>query len=81
MNTDGKTNTEYFKRTEIQKRVFLKKMYLWPIYQNYLDNNEKLVQNKYCLLYTSLMAKKAGRRLYYKQALKLVIVNLYLKNK
>ena len=47
MNTDGKTNTEYFKRTEIQKRVFLKKMYLWPIYQNYLDNNEKLVQNKY----------------------------------
>ena len=27
--------------------VFLKKMYLWPIYQNYLDNNEKLVQNKY----------------------------------
>ena len=43
----GMTNTEYFKRTEIQKRVFLKKMYLWPIYQNYLDNNEKLVQNKY----------------------------------
>jgi hypothetical protein len=28
-----------------------------------------------------LMAKKAGRRLYYKQALKLFIVNLYLKNK
>ncbi|WP_353844240.1 hypothetical protein [Bacteroides sp.] len=22
-------------------------MYLWPIYQTYLDNNEKMVQNKY----------------------------------
>ena len=47
MNTDAKTNNDFFKRTEIQKRIFLKKMYLWPIYQTYLDNNEKMVQNKY----------------------------------
>lgn len=47
MDTDAKTNTDYFKRVEIQKRIFDKKMYLWPIYQDYMDNNEKLVQNKY----------------------------------
>ena len=47
MNTDAKTNNDFFKRTEIQKRIFLKKMYLWPIYQTYLDNYEKMVQNKY----------------------------------
>lgn len=47
MDTDAKTDANFFKRTEIQKRIFSKKMYLWPIYQNYLDNNEKLVQNKY----------------------------------
>ena len=47
MNTDAKTNNDIFKRTGLQKRIFLKKMYLWPIYQTYLDNNEKMVQNKY----------------------------------
>ncbi len=25
MNTDAKTNNDFFKRTEIQKRIFLKK--------------------------------------------------------
>lgn len=47
MNIYAKSNADYFKRTEIQKRVFLKKMYLWPILQDYLDNNPNLVQNKY----------------------------------
>lgn len=47
MNADGKTKDTYFVRTDIQTRKFLKKMYLWPIYQNYLDNNDQLVQNKY----------------------------------
>lgn len=47
MNADGKTKDAYFQRTDIQQRVFLKKMYLWPIYQNYMDNNDNLVQNKY----------------------------------
>ena len=47
MNVDATTKDQFFKRTNIQNRVFLKKMYLWPIYQNYLDNNENLVQNKY----------------------------------
>ncbi|MGV8138496.1 MAG: RagB/SusD family nutrient uptake outer membrane protein [Mangrovibacterium sp.] len=47
MNTNATTKDDFFKRTNIQTRVFLKKMYLWPIYQNYIDNNENLVQNKY----------------------------------
>jgi len=47
MNVDATTKDGYFKRVDIQSRVFLKKMYLWPIYQTYMDNNEKLVQNKY----------------------------------
>jgi|GEM_PF-6042999 len=47
MNTNATTKDEFFKRTTIQTRVFLKKMYLWPIYQDYIDNNENLVQNKY----------------------------------
>lgn len=47
MNVDATTKSEYFKRVNIQNRVFLKKMYLWPIYQTYMDNNEKLVQNKF----------------------------------
>lgn len=47
MNADGTTKDEFFKRVDIQKRVFNKKMYLWPIYQNYIDNNDNLVQNKY----------------------------------
>ena len=47
MTTTANTKSGYFVRSDIQTRVFSKKMYLWPIYQNYLDNNEKLVQNKY----------------------------------
>ncbi len=47
MNVDATTKSEYFKRVNIQNRVFQKKMYLWPIYQTYMDNNEKLVQNKF----------------------------------
>ncbi len=47
MNTTANTKNSYFVRTDIQNRVFSKKMYLWPIYQHYLDNNENLVQNKY----------------------------------
>lgn len=47
MNVSATTKDEFFKRVEVQKRVFTKKMYLWPIYQDYLDNNENLVQNKY----------------------------------
>lgn len=45
-NPWGSTNEEFYKRTEIMKNVFNKKMYLWPIHQNYLDNNPGLVQNK-----------------------------------
>jgi len=47
MNTDASSKDQYFKRVNIQTRVFLKKMYLWPVYQTYLDNNENLIQNKY----------------------------------
>ena len=47
MNVDAAAKDGYFNRVDIQRRVFLKKMYLWPIYQNYMDNNENLVQNKY----------------------------------
>lgn len=46
MNVEAKTNSDYFKIVEIQQRVFSEKMYLWPIYQTYMDNNSKLVQNK-----------------------------------
>ncbi|MBB4035481.1 hypothetical protein GGR21_001374 [Dysgonomonas hofstadii] len=46
MDTNANTNTNYFKRVDIQTRVFLKKMYLWPIRQTYIDNNHKLIQNK-----------------------------------
>lgn len=47
MTTTAATKNSYFVRSDIQTRVFTKKMYLWPIYQHYLDNNENLVQNKY----------------------------------
>ena len=38
----------YFKRTEAYsgKKIFLKKEYLWPIKQDYIDNNPYLIQNK-----------------------------------
>ena len=47
MNTQGTTASDYFKVVDIQTRNWQKKMYLWPIYQNYMDNNKNLVQNKY----------------------------------
>lgn len=47
MNIQGATPSDYFKVVDIQTRNFQKKMYLWPIYQNYMDNNANLVQNKY----------------------------------
>ncbi|MFR9523506.1 MAG: RagB/SusD family nutrient uptake outer membrane protein [Rikenellaceae bacterium] len=47
MNTSGKTDADFFVRTDIQTRTFLKKMYLQPIPQDYIDNNSNLVQNKY----------------------------------
>ncbi|WP_106827854.1 RagB/SusD family nutrient uptake outer membrane protein [Parabacteroides pacaensis] len=46
-NPWGTTDEEFYQRTEIMKNVFHKKMYLWPIHQNYLDNNPNLVQNKF----------------------------------
>lgn len=38
----------YFKRTNAYtgKKVFMKKEYLWPINQSYIDNNPNLIQNK-----------------------------------
>jgi len=47
LNTQGTTANDYYKVVDIQTRNFQKKMYLWPIYQNYMDNNANLVQNKY----------------------------------
>lgn len=38
----------YFKRTNAYtgKKIFMKKEYLWPINQSYIDNNPNLIQNK-----------------------------------
>lgn len=47
MTTTATSKNSYFVRSDIQTRVFTKKMYLWPIKQDYIDNNENLVQNKY----------------------------------
>lgn len=41
------TGNNFYKRTVFMNRVFTKKNYLWPIYQNYIDNNPNLVQNKF----------------------------------
>jgi transposase len=37
----------YYRRTEITKRFFHKKMYLWPIPQGIIDNNSNIIQNKF----------------------------------
>lgn len=47
MNTDAKPIMISSNEQKYRNELFLKKMYLWPIYQTYLDNNEKMVQNKY----------------------------------
>lgn len=44
MNAQGNSST-FFKRTKFMDRVFENKMYLWPIYQTYIDKNSNLVQN------------------------------------
>lgn len=36
----------FYTRTEVMKRVFDDKMYLWPIRQSFIDRNKNLVQNK-----------------------------------
>ncbi|MDR1098107.1 MAG: RagB/SusD family nutrient uptake outer membrane protein [Tannerella sp.] len=46
-NPWGDTNETFYRRTVIMNNVFHKKMYLWPIHQNYMDNNPNLVQNKF----------------------------------
>ena len=46
MNTNASDN-DFYKRTVFMNRIFEKKNYLWPIYQNYIENNTNLVQNKY----------------------------------
>lgn len=44
MNAQG-NSANFFKRTKFMDRVFENKMYLWPIYQTYIDKNSNLVQN------------------------------------
>ncbi|MBE8721199.1 RagB/SusD family nutrient uptake outer membrane protein [Sphingobacterium pedocola] len=46
MNRASSTNS-FYQRTPYMTRAFSKRNYLWPIYQNYMDNNINLVQNKY----------------------------------
>lgn len=46
MDKTSSTNT-FYNRTIFMNRVFSKKNYLWPIYQNYIDNNPNLIQNKF----------------------------------
>lgn len=52
MNHDGKVASDdpavpnaYYMRTYIKSRTFYKKMYLFPVPQNEMDNNPNLVQN------------------------------------
>lgn len=46
MNVKGKNNNDFHQRAVFMNRVFDDKMYLWPIYQKYIDKNINLVQNK-----------------------------------
>lgn len=41
------SDDSFYTRTPYMYRPFEKKNYLWPIYQNYIDNNPNLVQNKF----------------------------------
>ena len=47
MDRSASNNTDFYKRTIYMHRVFDKKNYLYPILQDYLDNNPNLVQNKF----------------------------------
>jgi len=42
---DNATDPAFFQRVLVEKRVFDKKDYLWPIQQRERDKNPKLVQN------------------------------------
>ncbi|WEK35363.1 MAG: RagB/SusD family nutrient uptake outer membrane protein [Candidatus Pseudobacter hemicellulosilyticus] len=44
MNTQAGSG-DFFKRTSFMSRAFDSKMYLWPIYQQYIDRNPNLLQN------------------------------------
>ncbi len=44
MNAQGNA-AAFYNRTRFMDRVFDNKMYLWPIYQSYIDRNPNLVQN------------------------------------
>lgn len=46
MNRSAADNS-FYTRTAYMRRAFTKRNYLWPIYQNYIDNNNNLIQNKY----------------------------------
>lgn len=41
------SNNSFYTRTVFMNRVFTSKNYLWPIYQNYIDINPSLKQNKF----------------------------------
>src|SRR5699024_6350521 len=43
----SESNNDFYQRTQYMERPTSKRFYFWPIYQNYLDNNPQLVQNKY----------------------------------
>lgn len=45
LNTQATTAEEFFQRKEFMTRSFEDKNYLWPIKQDYIDNNPNLVQN------------------------------------
>lgn len=45
MNVDGTTRDEFNRRKEFETRVFDSKYYLWPIPQDEIYKNKKLVQN------------------------------------
>lgn len=44
MNIQGNA-ANFYERTTFMNRVFESKMYLWPIYQGFMDSNPNLVQN------------------------------------
>lgn len=46
MNRLARDNS-FYNRTIFMTRIFTKKNYLWPIHQNYIDNNPNLIQNKF----------------------------------
>lgn len=47
MNAYGKTADTFYKRTAYQTRVYKKAFYWFPVHQNEMDKNPKLVQAPY----------------------------------